>query len=417
MKLGAFRPTFLWRFTLVTAAVSVLAAFVLAYTVENAHRQAIETDVIVAELGRVDARLNKPLERLATTNHVTPALQREFERADTDLQFNQYVAHIRIYRPDGTAVYPATAPRAREMVRQAMTADAFVLRREPAYLAAYTPVYTTNHHIYVAAIDFSAGQFGVEFDKERAIVIKVVGGVVAIIFLSLVTLAAGASRELERRRRESQSSFVQTLKVMAETIDLRDPYTAGHSQRVAEYSRKLAIALKLPNRVIDVIESGALLHDIGKIGIPDAVLFKPAPLDAGERKVVGTHPVIGARLIESISSMEDVVPCVLHHHEKIDGTGYPAKLLGDAIPLGARVIAVADAFDAMTTDRPYRRAMTAQVAHAELVRVAGTQLDAAMVLAFGALIARGDIVPPQPASLENEVKFGRRLEHEQVASA
>jgi putative nucleotidyltransferase with HDIG domain len=416
MKLGALRLTFLWRFTMVTAAVSVLAALVLANTIENAHRKAIETDVVVAALGRVDAEFTAPLEVLARTKIVTGALHRTLEHAEDDLQFNQYILGVRIYRPDGVAVYPNGAVVATASVRAALGSDGYVRRDESrdgtSYVAAYSPVYTQDHHVFVVAIDFSKGQFDAAFGKERATILEVVGGVVAIIFLSLVTLAAGASRELERRRRESQSSFVQTLTVMAETIDLRDPYTAGHSQRVAEYSRKLAVALKLPNRVVDVIESGALLHDIGKIGIPDALLFKPAALDADERRIVGTHPVIGARLIESISSMEEVVPCVLHHHEKIDGTGYPAKLLGDAIPLGARVIAVADSFDAMTTDRPYRRAMTAQHAVDELVRVAGTQLDAAMVGAFAALVARGEIVPPRAASPEDEVTFGRRLEHE-----
>ncbi len=202
---------------------------------------------------------------------------------------------------------------------------------------------------------------------------------------------------------------MQTLKVMAETIDLRDPYTAGHSRRVGEYSRKLAIALKLPERSVDVIESGALLHDLGKIAVPDAVLFKPSHLDARERSMIGTHPTVGARLLSGIASMEDVVPCVLHHHEKMDGTGYPDHLLGPDIPEGARVIAVADSFDAMTTDRPYRRALTSDAAVAELRRVAGTQLDAKMVDAFCTLVARGEIVPPRPSE-EREIAFGRASE-------
>jgi len=411
MHFPTLRLTFLWRFTLLTLAVSVLAALVLAVTIENAHRRAIETDVEVGALGRVSSEATKPLEMLSAARTMTPELQREFERVAKNAQFDQYVTALRIYGPDGTAVFPAAAAPAPAAVHDAIAAnDAFIRREDASTITDYSAIYS-NGHPYVVALDFLPGQLSVALEKERKLVVGVVAGVVAIIFLSLVTLAAGASRELERRRREAQFTFVQTLKVMAETIDLRDPYTAGHSQRVAEYSCKLAAALGMPVRQIDVIESGALLHDIGKIGIPDAVLFKPAVLDSNERKIIGTHPVIGARLLESISSMEDVVPCVLHHHEKVDGTGYPAKLTGDRIPLGARVIAVADAFDAMTTDRPYRRAMTADAAATELARVAGTQLDAAMVAVFCALVARGEIVPPSAAHADDVVNFGRRLEH------
>jgi len=230
--------------------------------------------------------------------------------------------------------------------------------------------------------------------RERRQLFIAVGLVSAISFISLVALAAGASRELERRRREAQSTFVGTLTVMADVIDLRDPYTAGHSKRVGAYSRQLATALNLSARDIELVESGALLHDIGKIGIPDAILFKPGRLDERERSVIAGHPTIGARLLDGISAMKDVVPCVLHHHEKIDGTGYPDRLAGDEIPLGARIVAVADTFDAMTTDRPYRSALSSDAAVRELVRVAGTQLDQQLVVAFCELVLDGKIVPP-----------------------
>ena len=263
-----------------------------------------------------------------------------------------------------------------------------------AHLSVFAPIYTSNEHVYVIAVDIAAGPLSATYARERARVFSVVAVVTAMSFVSLIALALGASRELERRRREAQSTFVSTLGIMAEVIDLRDPYTAGHSKRVGDYSRRLAIAIGLTAREVDVIENGALLHDIGKIGVPDAVLFKPGPLDAQERRTISTHPVVGARLLGGISAMEDVVPCVLHHHEKLDGTGYPDRLAGDAIPIGARVIAVADTFDAMTTDRPYRAALSADIAIRELVRVAGTQLDERLVLAFSQLVLCGEIVPP-----------------------
>lgn len=410
--IARFRLTFLWRFTIVTVIVSVLAASLLALGIENAHRRAIETDIQVSALGRITQQLTQPLNALAAAGHETPDIRRSFERAQADATLFQYVTGLRIYRANGRPIFPETAAPAQDEVHRALASDNFLTIDRGKTISAYSPTYTKNEQIYVVALDFEPGLLSVQFAKERGQVFGIVGIAVGIIFISLVTLAAGASRELERRRRESQSSFVQTLKVMAHTIDLRDPYTAGHSQRVGEYSRQLAVAMKLPQRDVDVIESGALLHDIGKIAIPDAVLFKPAALDANERKIIGTHPVVGAKLLGNIASMEDVVPCVMHHHEKIDGTGYPDHLHGDQIPLGSRIIAVADSFDAMTTDRPYRRAMTSAAALAELTRVAGTQLDERCVLTFGLLVARGEIVPPAAAHHDTDVAFGRKQELE-----
>jgi putative nucleotidyltransferase with HDIG domain len=409
MPIPRFRLTFLVRFTIVTAIVSIVCAIVLALTVEDVHRRAVQRDLEVAALGRINAELTHPLDELATSGKVTPAIAAEFAHVSNDSEFFQYVTGLRIYRPSGQAVYPPNGAPDLAEVHRALAADDVSMMEHGDITTALSPIFTKNEQTFVIAIDISHNLESAQVDKERQQILAVTGGVVLIIFLSLVTLAAGASRELERRRRESQSSFVQTLKVMAETIDLRDPYTAGHSRRVGEYSRKLAIALKLPERSVDVIESGALLHDLGKIAVPDAVLFKPSHLDARERSMIGTHPTVGAKLLSGIASMEDVVPCVLHHHEKMDGTGYPDHLLGPDIPEGARVIAVADSFDAMTTDRPYRRALTTDAAVAELRRVAGTQLDAKMVEAFCTLVARGEIIPPRPSD-ERDLAFGRASE-------
>lgn len=394
MRLPQLRLTFLWRFTLVTLAVSVVSALLLTSTMERAHREAVQTDVEVAAISRLSAELTGPLDALAAAGHLTAATSAAFARAGDDARLFEYVGGMRIYRADGRAVYPPEALDARSDVHNALATDNFLRVERGSQITAYSPYYTRNEQVYVIAVDFVPGQLGAAYARERTELLRIVGVVTAISFISLLALAAGASRELERRRREAQSTFVQTLGIMAEVIDLRDPYTAGHSKRVAVYSRKLAAAIGLPEREVEIIESGALLHDIGKIGVPDAVLFKPAALDADERRIIGTHPTVGARLLSGIASMEDVVPCVLHHHEKLDGTGYPDHLCGDEIPFGARVVAVADTFDAMTTDRPYRRALSSETAVRELVRVAGTQLDERLVIAFSELVMRGEIVPP-----------------------
>ncbi len=410
------RFTFLQRFTLLTLIVAIAAAFTMALGIENAHRSALEADIEVAALGRVDAELTKPLDDLAAAGHMTPDLTRQFARAADDARFNEYVTALRVYRPNGTALYPAGAANDAEHVHRAVGSDSFLRVASGDTITAYSPIFASGEQVYVVAVDFSTGQLGVGFKRERQTVFAIVVAVVAVIFCSLVALAAGASRELERRRRESQSTFVATLRLMAETVDLRDPYTAGHSARVAVYSRQLATAMKLSREQIDTVENGALLHDIGKIAIPDSVLFKPAALDPGERKIIGTHPVVGAKLLANVPAMNEIVPCIMHHHERIDGRGYPDGLGGDAIPLGARIIAVADTFDAMTTDRPYRRALDLERAATELRRVAGTQLDAAVVATFLDLLARGEVTRlVAPAQDHDEPVFGRKAVVEMVS--
>jgi len=410
------RFTFLQRFTLLTLIVSIAAAFTMALGIEGAHRSALEADIELAAVGRVDAELTKPLDELAAAGRMTPELTRRFARADDDARFNEYVTALRVYRPSGTALYPAGAPNAAEHVHRALNSDAFVRVASGDTITAFSPIFASGEQVYVVAVDFSTGQLGAGFERERQTVFTIVLGVVAVIFCSLVALAAGASRELERRRRESQSTFVATMRLMAETVDLRDPYTAGHSARVAVYSRQIATAMKLSAADIDLVENGALLHDIGKIAIPDNVLFKPASLDANERKIIGTHPVVGAKLLANVPSMGEIVPCIMHHHERIDGRGYPDGLSGDAIPLGARIIAVADTFDAMTTDRPYRRGLDLDRATAELQRVAGTQLDAGVVATFLELIARGEVqILVAPAEDHAEPVFGRKAVVEMVS--
>jgi len=410
--LRSFRLTFLWRFALMTLVVSTLAALVLAVAVGNAHRRALETDIEAAALSRASAQLAGPLDGLGSGPRLSGAARRAFANAANDSALSEFVSGLRVYRASGAPLYPASAPASPREVRDALATDNFVRVERGATVTAFAPIFTRGEHEYVLAVDFSTGQLAVQFAREEHEVAEIVMGAVGVIFLSLVTLAAGASRELERRRREARHTFVNSLEVMAETIDLRDPYTAGHSKRVAVYSRALAQAAGLPLETVETIESGALLHDIGKIAIPDRVLFKPAKLDPDERTIIESHPVMGAKLLANVPGMDEVTRCVLHHHERLDGKGYPAKLTGEAIPFGARVIAVADTFDAMTTDRPYRRALPVAAAVAELGRVAGAQLDANLVRVFVRAIERGDIVLLQrPAqSTGSAPVFGRKAE-------
>jgi diguanylate cyclase (GGDEF)-like protein len=184
-------------------------------------------------------------------------------------------------------------------------------------------------------------------------------------------LAAGPDRAARYRAAAS----------LAQAVDARDAYTGSHSQRVGELAARIATRMNADPELIELIRLAGSLHDLGKLAIPEEILRKPAPLTDAERLVLERHPQIGYRMLESLG-VDPVADWVLHHHERWDGAGYPDGRFGDQIPLGARIIFVADAFDAMTTDRVYRRRLTTDDAIAELYRCSGTQFDPEVVGAF-----------------------------------
>ncbi|OYT69641.1 MAG: two-component system response regulator [Armatimonadetes bacterium CP1_7O] len=179
-----------------------------------------------------------------------------------------------------------------------------------------------------------------------------------------------------------QRSFRATLDALLAALDTRDTETEGHSERVAAYTMAMAHRLKLSSEELNDIERGALLHDIGKIGVPDSILYKPGPLTPEEWEIMKQHPVIGYRMCMKVDELRSAAPIVLHHHERWDGGGYPYGLAGEAIPLGARIFAIADTLDAMTSDRPYRKALSFAEAREEIIRCAGKQFDPEMVKLF-----------------------------------
>ncbi|MBX5492021.1 MAG: HD domain-containing protein [Chloroflexi bacterium] len=193
------------------------------------------------------------------------------------------------------------------------------------------------------------------------------------------------------RRQELQEAYVATVRVLAAAIETRDAYTGGHVERVAAYAVATARELGWDAERLYILELGALLHDVGKIGMADQILLKNGPLTDAEWAIMRQHPEVGARMLQHVPFLRSSLGCVLHHHERFDGGGYPGGLAGGAIPVEARVVAVADAFDAMTTDRPYRRALSVQVAVAEIARCTGTQFDPDVAAAFLQAVRRGAI--------------------------
>jgi putative nucleotidyltransferase with HDIG domain len=181
---------------------------------------------------------------------------------------------------------------------------------------------------------------------------------------------------------QQREQFVQTVTTLARAVELRDQHTGDHTKRVTNYALLLADTMKVPHAERSQLEIGTPLHDIGKIGIDDAILRKPGKLTPAEFDAMKTHTVKGAEIVESIGSLNSVVPIVRHHHERWDGAGYPDRLQREQIALTARIVAVADAFDAMTSHRPYRPAMPAQLAFLEILSKAGTHFDPACVQAI-----------------------------------
>lgn len=181
----------------------------------------------------------------------------------------------------------------------------------------------------------------------------------------------------------SQNHLEEIAKSLAGAIDAKDPYTKGHSTSVSRYSEALARAVNLPENEVERISLGALLHDVGKIGIPENVLKKPDRLSDEEWNIMKQHPVIGAeKVLQPNESLRDLIPIVKYHHEHVDGTGYPEHLKGDEIPLSAKIVAVADAFHALVSDRPYRKGLGLDVACDILLQGAGKQWDADLVTKF-----------------------------------
>ena len=199
--------------------------------------------------------------------------------------------------------------------------------------------------------------------------------------------------DLQRAAEENRQLFLGTVKGLAAAIDGKDPYTRGHSERVSRFSVAIAQGLDLPEDEIEKIRISAILHDVGKIGIDDKILKKPAALTDEEFEIMKQHPQKGYKIMSQIPAMKEFLPGMYMHHEMVNGQGYPQGLKGDEIPLQARIISVADTFDAMTTDRPYQKAMEFEAALARIKSFVGTRYDERVVASLMAACESGQITP------------------------
>jgi putative nucleotidyltransferase with HDIG domain len=204
-------------------------------------------------------------------------------------------------------------------------------------------------------------------------------------------------RKLKHALRQNQELFLETIRTLAAAIDAKDPYTKGHSERVSAYSMAIARHLGLNFDDVFHVRIAAILHDVGKLGIKDGILNKPGGLTDEEYEIMRRHPDIGAQIMTPISKLKSIIPGIRNHHETWDGNGYPDKLVGEQIPMVARIIGVADTFDAMTTNRPYQKAMPLSHVTEKMRSMAGTRFDPRVVDAFTAAVNAGDISPPEPS--------------------
>ena len=258
------------------------------------------------------------------------------------------------------------------------------------------PIKNSTNTPAVAVIQFSENTITTHaIELITVIGVTMFGGLMLLFFL-LIGLMLNTSKTLLKQNESLQQqnemlekanemidkSYKNTIKAISGAVDARDPYTSGHSSRVTKISLEMGKELFIGDEELKVLEYATLFHDIGKIGISDSILNKPEKLTQAEYDLMKKHPLIGIQILQGIEFLEESLPIIKHHHERVDGKGYPEGLKDKEIPLGARILAIADTFDAMTTDRPYRKGVSEKDAIEEILRNKGSQFDSELVDVF-----------------------------------
>ena len=246
--------------------------------------------------------------------------------------------------------------------------------------AAFIPGPTPGYH---GRLQVSRPPHSRPFSKEEGQLLQVAANQIGIVLGNLLT-----GHSLASTRRELREVSLQTVQALVRAVEMRDRYTAGHSARVARYAVALAKSLGLAPHEVENLRVAALLHDVGKIGISDLLLNKPGPLTPEERARIEEHPTMGCQIVEGVQSLAASVPLIMHHQERYDGRGYPHRLAGEQIPYGARILAVADSFEAITATRAYRQGRSVAEALEILKAGAGKQWDEALITRWRQIVGR-----------------------------
>lgn len=396
---GAFRLTLLSRFTLASALLAVILALVLGAFVAAQAMQAGLNDAAATTVQAADSLLNPFLVKGDFVYPLWPARVTTLDSLITPHVLENGIEHVRLWSPEGNVVYSSTheeigkdIPRPAELAPALSGRPVAAIRPAPAgnrkgsakVLTIYAPVRlvgaTSPNGAYEVSLNAAPLLAQIRTARIRAWML-VLGGT-TLLYATLIGLVIRTSRGMVRKTRELNDAFEGTIRSLAAAIDAKDAYTGGHSSEVSRHAEAIARALHRPSDEVNAARIAGYLHDLGKIGIPDHILRKAGPLDLDERKKIRDHSRIGYRIVKPIPVPEKVKEAVLHNHERWDGGGYPDGLREEEIPIIARILMVADAYEAMTSSRPYRRALDRDEAITQLRAESGKQFDPNVVDAF-----------------------------------
>jgi putative nucleotidyltransferase with HDIG domain len=426
--------TLLRVFLLASAVILISGGLLLGSLLTQALRSQALDERRASMTEYVDGVLRSQLVRDDRV-HISAHLPRQIKE---QLRRQPDIVSVKVWRPDGLLVWTNRAtgrighrfPLEGELARtigdngaqasikqldeEENLAERHALGNERAF-EVYAPVESNDGKHAIGAYEIYARPQRVEafIASRRRLIWFAILGVFLALYAALALLVRNASSMLRRqastlqeRSRELMDSYrrleessLEAIESLNATVDAKDPYTAGHSARVQRIALAVAEELGVPAQRLDAVRFGGLFHDIGKIAVPDSLLTKAGPLDDDEFAVVQRHPADGAEIVSHFSRLREAVPLIRHHHERWDGEGYPDQLAGDEIPPEACVVGLADAWDAMTTDRPYRVALSVEQAAAEVRKCRGTQFSPAVVDAFFAAFRR------QPALFEPDEPY------------
>ncbi|MBI1885138.1 MAG: HD domain-containing protein [Chloroflexi bacterium] len=427
-----WRRTFFLEFTFVFAFVALILSLGTGFALSRYLGEDIRTKTINDIAGFTEQVTARQIATALDPEQLSGPLQGEdlknFDRFVRETLLGSAIVRVNVWNRDGTIVYSSREP---------LTGQHFPLNEhllsavggeteakvegveegvEGAGLEPYEAIVEVYTPIRFSGAGEIAGAFEIYRDYgpiasyvrhvQRSIYIGI-GLSLAAIYLATVLLVKRGSdlirrqqKDLETRSEELKNSYDSIVSVLCAALDLRDNVTHGHARRVAALASVVAWQMGLRKEEVRRIEKAAILHDIGKIGVADAVLSKPGPLDHDEWAEMRRHPELGYQMLEGIDFLQDVAEIVYSHHERYDGSGYPRGLKGDEIPLGARIFGVVDAYDAMTSHRPYRKPTSHRLAVEEIVKHSGTQFDPEVIKPFLEAEGKGHI---QEVSAYDEV--------------
>jgi len=429
--------TFIWQFTTVFAVVSLVVVAFTGFGLSRFLSQSIRDGEMDDAVDEVRQHVAAPVAgHLAEQESLAPMTSAQYEQFDAFVQEDIIPtgrSRLRVWRWDAVLLYssdtsaqigqefPATdeleAARQGRAVSRLDNADDLVGSTAfgaQSFFHAFVPVSLDGTSGVQAVLEVEQPYLPIHDRIQRAETATYIGvaGAMGFLYAVLSTVVMRGSRTVSRQRRQlvlhaqhMKRSHDSLTQMLCAALDLRDQATKGHSLRVARLAVAVGEQMDLPEETLTHLEQAAMLHDLSKVGLPDVILDKSGPLDEEEWEEIQKHPEIAYQIVRDIPFLQRAGEIILHHHERFDGGGYPRGLMGEEIPLGARIFAVVDAYDAMTSGRSYRRAGSHASAVREIKRNSGTQFDARAVEAFLAANSKG-LIRDQASAKNNGVPAG-----------